>query len=225
MSIARKFVLMLAAALIAGCGGGSPEPEAFSPQVMKAAAPQVATSVTSAAAAELLMDTAETAYHSLFPAHKTTQTSGPFAYRYYPETGMYLGVVVTGNAGYVLDGVYLVGGGYGTLASPFYVGPLTNYVNVTIDPGITYKTLSIAVNVAGYGSYSTQVGSVPVPVTQVDFCGRLTTDPNLQAVLKTYGASFSLTGCSFTGTSGSFSGTVTVPQYGSVAFSVTYSYV
>jgi hypothetical protein len=46
MGIARTYILALAAVLIAGCGGGTPEPEAFSPQVMKAAAPQAANTVT-----------------------------------------------------------------------------------------------------------------------------------------------------------------------------------
>lgn len=223
MSIVQKFALLLVAALIAGCGGGSPEPEVFSPQAMKAAAPQAATSLTSAAAADLLMNTGETAFPNLFPGHKTTQTAGPFAYRYYPETGMYLGVVVTANAAYVLNGVYLVGGGYGTLASPFYVGPLTNYVNVTIDPGLVYKNLSVTVTVQGYGT-TVQVGSVPVPATQVDFCGSFSTDATVQALLQQYGASFTLTGCTFGGTSGSFSGTITLPPYGTIPFSVTYTY-
>jgi hypothetical protein len=224
MSIVHKFVFLLAAVLVAGCGGGSPEPE-FSPQVLKAAAPQVATSVTSAAAADLLLNTAEAGYPALFPGHKVTQTSGPFAFRHYPETGMYLGVVITQAGAYGLNGVYLVGNGFGTLASPKYMGLVTDYVNVTIDPGITYKTLSVTVNVAGYGTYSTQVGSVPVPLTQVDFCGTLSSDPTLKAVLANYGASFTLGGCSFNGTSATFSGTVSVPAYGSVSFSVTYTWV
>jgi hypothetical protein len=226
MSIVRQLALALAAILIAGCGGGSPEPEVFSAQAMRAAQPAVAaTSVTSAQAAELLMNMAESTYSFLFPGHKTTLTAGPFAYRYYPETGMYLGMVIASSGGYNLNGVYLVGNGFGTLANPRYMGLVTEFVAVTIDPGITYKTLSITVNVGGYGSYTTQVANVPVPATQVDFCSGLTSDPNLQAALANYGASFTLTGCSFTGTSGTFSGTVSVPNYGTVSFSVTYTYV
>jgi hypothetical protein len=229
MSIARQFALLLAALLIAGCGGGSPEPEAFSPQAMAAAQTSAVTaaSVTSATAAELLMNTAEAAYPTLFPGHKVTQTLAPFAYRHYPETGMYLGVVVTASGAYALNGVYLVGTGYGTLASPRYMGLLTDYVAVTIDPGITYKHLLITVNVAGYGSYQYDAGSVAAPVTQIDFCGALSTDPIVQQALSAYGASFTLTqgSCSFNGTSASFAGTVSVQGYGSVSFSVTYSYV
>jgi len=226
MSIARNFLLALAAVLLAGCGGGSPEAEAFSPQAMAAAQTSAsAASVTPAAAADLLMNTAETAYGGLFPGHPATQTFGPFAFRYYASTGMYLGVVITSSGTYTTNGVYVVGNGFGTLASPKYVGLVTDFVSVTIVPGVTYKTLSISVNVAGYGSYTTQVANVPVPATQVDFCSSLTTDANLQAVLASYGASFTLTGCSFTGTSGSFSGTISVPNYGSVSFSVTYTYL
>jgi hypothetical protein len=219
MFIARKYILLLAAALIAGCGGGSPEPETFSPQAMAAAQTTVSTtSVTPAAAAELLMNTAETAYGALFPVHQTTQTFGPFAFRYYPTTGMYLGVVITSSGAYTLNGIYLVGNGFGTLASPKYM---------TIDPGLTYKHLLVTVNVSGYGSYQYDAGSVPVPVTQIDFCSTLSTDTTINQALAAYGGLFTLTqgSCSFNGTSASFSGTVTVPQYGSVSFSVTYSYV
>jgi hypothetical protein len=134
---------------------------------------------------------------------------------------MYLGVVVTQNAAYTLNGVYLVGPGFGTLAHPSYMGLLTNYVNVTIDPGLTYKNLSITVSVQGY-STTVQVGSVPVPTASVDFCGSVTTDPAVVSLLQQYGASFTLTSCSFNGTSGSFSGTITVTGYGTVPFSVTY---
>ena len=50
---------------------------------------------------------AESAYPSLFPGSKASQTSGPYVYRYYPETQLYLGVAdgavfglgpLTGNA-------------------------------------------------------------------------------------------------------------------------------
>jgi len=228
MSIARKLVLALTAVLIAGCGGGSPEPEAFSPQAMAAAQTSVsAASVTPAAAAELLMDTAETAYSALFPGHQVTQTFGPFAFRHYPTTGMYLGVVITSSGAYALNQIYLVGNGYGTLASPRYMGLVTDFVNVTIGSGVTYKDLQVSVSVSGYGNFHYDLGSVAVPVAQVDFCSALSTDPTVQQVLSAYGASFTLTSgsCSFNGTSASFSGTVTVPQYGSVAFSVTYTWV
>ncbi|MGZ5194351.1 MAG: hypothetical protein ACXWJM_03150 [Ramlibacter sp.] len=226
MSIARKFVLALAAVLIAGCGGGSPEPEVFSQQAMAAAQTSAVTtaSVTPAAAADLLMNTAETAYAALFPVHQATQTFGPFAFRYYPTTGMYLGVVITSSGAYTLNGIYLVGNGFGTLANPKYMGLVTDFVAVTIDPGLTYKNLTVTVTVQGY-STTVQVGSVPVPVTQVDFCGSFSTDATVQALLQLYGASFTLTGCTFGGTSGSFSGTITMAPYGTIPFSVTYTYV
>jgi hypothetical protein len=175
-------------------------------------------------AAELLLNTGESAYHSLFPVHKTTLTSGPFAYRYYPESGMYLGVVILPGSAYALNGVYLVGPGFGTLANPTYVGPLTNYVNVTIGTGTSTKTLHITVTAYGQ-SASVDVLNVPLPTTQVDFCGGLTTDANLAAALSAYpGASYSITGCTFTGTSGSFSVSVTIPGYPTIPITVTYSY-
>jgi hypothetical protein len=227
MSIARKYILILAAALVAGCGGGSQEPEAFTPQALAATVAQAAaTTVTSAAAAELLLNTGESQFGSLFPGHKTTLTSGPFAYRYYPETGMYLGVVITANAVYTLNYVYLVGPGFGTLANPSKIGPVTQFVNVTIGSGVTYKNLSVTVSVYGK-STTVVVGSVPVPTTQVDFCGSLSTDTTINQLLASYGATFTLTSasCSFNGTTASFSGTITMVGVGTVPFTVTYTWV
>jgi hypothetical protein len=131
----REWILILAAVLLAGCGGGRPGSESISPQVL-AAAPTSATSasLTSSAAADLLMDAAESGYPTLFPGHKSTQLFAPFAYRYYPETGMYVGVAITQNASYVLNGVYVVGAGFGTLTAPKYMGLVTDYVAVTISP-------------------------------------------------------------------------------------------
>jgi hypothetical protein len=180
--------------------------------------------VTSAQAAELLMNTAETAYPALFPGHKTTQSFAPFAFRYYPETGLYIGVVTSASGAYLLNGVYLVGPGFGSLANPTPLGLLTQYVTVTIDPGVTYKTLRISVTAYGQ-SASVDVPNVPLPASQVDFCAALPTDPNLVAALAHYGGTFALTGCSFTGTAGSFSGNLSIPGYPTTAISVTYTYL
>jgi hypothetical protein len=228
MSIVRKFALLLAAALLAACGGGSPEPEAFSPQVMKAAAPQAATTVTLAAAAELLLNTGESAYHSLFPVHKTTQTSGPFVYRYYPETGMYLGVVILPGSAYTLNGVYVVGPGFGTLANPTYVGPLTNFVNVTIDTGLsTGRTLTVSVTAAGFTSPPVTLTNVPLPNTQADFCSGLAADTTFTQIAAGAGGSMTINSCSFNGTTGHITATMTI-VYGTfqqtLSYTITYTY-
>jgi hypothetical protein len=230
-TVFRYIAALALAGLVAGCGGGGDEPAALSPQkVAKAQRAQVSTSsITSAAAADLLMDAAEIAYPAYFPGHKETMLFSPFAFRYYPETGMYIGVVTSASAQYPqLNGIYVVGPGFGTLANPSFQGLVTQYLPVVIgdggDDGTTYRTLSITVTVYGQ-PYTVQVGSVPLPVAEVDFCTGLYSDPTVVQLLASYGASFVIDGCSFSGTTGSFSGTVTVAGYGAVPFSVTYAYL
>jgi hypothetical protein len=115
---------LLACALINGCGGAAPAELAL----RTTQATQLAPGALSAQdAAEVLLDVAEVRYYAYFPSHGVTQSAGPFAYRYYPSTGIYLGVVVAADAQYQLNGVYVMGGAFGS--SPVYVGPLTAFVN------------------------------------------------------------------------------------------------
>ena len=228
MLFTRQFVLVFAMlAALAGCGGGSDEPAALSPQaIAQHAKLSAAAPVSPADAAEVLLNAAEGAHANLFPVHKTTGRFGVFAYRYYPETNMYLGVAIIAGPTYTQNGIYVVGAGFGTLASPSYQGTInTFFPSLVIDTGLSgNKTLHITVSVYGQ-SASVDVLNVPVPVTQVDFCGALTSDATLLGLLSTYGASFTVTGCSFTGTSGSFSANVTVTGYPTaVPVTVTYTY-
>src|SRR4051812_11591137 len=78
--------------------------------------------------ANQLFDLAESRYTALFPGHKTTGTFSPFLYRYYPETGMYVGIAVTANANFQLNGVYVMGGPF---AGVTYVGPITAFITTT----------------------------------------------------------------------------------------------
>ncbi len=126
------------AILVTACGGGSDTPAAATPQAaieaLRAQSAALAPmAVTPAAAAEQLMNFGETTFPGYFPTHQATQTTGPFAYRYYPQTGIYLGVVVTPNNDYQLYGVYVMGGAFGS--APSYVGPMTSFINVDIGTG------------------------------------------------------------------------------------------
>lgn len=42
--------------------------------------------------ADVLFDWAERTFPQFFPSHRSTQTAAPYRYRYYPETGNYLGL-------------------------------------------------------------------------------------------------------------------------------------
>jgi hypothetical protein len=129
--VAYKFAIgLIALASLAACGGGATDNEA-SPQAavtaLRAKALAIkATGVSSAEAARQLMDFAESSiYKSYFPGHPVTQSLPPFLYRYYPATGVYLGVA-SGNDPTYRDGVYTMGGPFGS--SPVFQGQVTDFI-------------------------------------------------------------------------------------------------
>ena len=141
----KHLIALAAAAFLAGCGGGSDDatsttstPAAAAAQMRSAMAAQaqtqvrVAAAVSPAQAAEQLLDFAEATFPNFFPVHQATGTFDPFLFRYYPQTGIYVGVVVKANMGYTLDGVYVMGGPFGD--SPVYVGQLSAFIT-PVDPG------------------------------------------------------------------------------------------
>ncbi len=228
MKALKYFLALAMAALMAGCGGG--EGATLSTQKVAAAQRALsATSVTSAAAAELLMDAAEAAYPTLFPPHQATQTFGAFAFRYYPQTNMYLGVVTTASAQYTLNGVYVVGNGFGTLDHPEtgYQGLVTNFINVDIGGGTTTgHTLVVTVNVMGVGSTFT-INNVPAPTTEAFFCDGLAADTTFTQIAAGAGGTMTINSCSFNGTTGNIAATLTMSIGGftrTVSYTITYTY-
>ena len=132
--MSNKHLIALAAlALLAGCGGGDTSAPNITPQAateaLRAKALAVsATAVSTAEAARQLMDFAEgSIYASYFPGHPATQSLPPFLYRYYPSTGIYLGVAAGNDPNYP-DGVYVMGGEFGP--DPKRVGAVTDYVTL-----------------------------------------------------------------------------------------------
>lgn len=133
----RWLVGIALAGLVAGCGGGAdgPSPTSGSGSRVSASPGRASTGampvVTSAQAAEQLLDFAEAgSYRWLFPSREPTRSFGPFLYRHYGATGVYLGVVVAEGQGYGKDGVYVMGGAYGN--SPTYVGQVTSFIAPTV---------------------------------------------------------------------------------------------
>lgn len=144
MNTKNKLVAVAAAALMVACGGGGsdPAPSHATPLAamgaLRAKAKSLATTqtVTPAQAAEQLFAWGEQNLPQFFPGHKVTATIGPFAYRYYPETGMYLGVVIEQGSQWEYMSVYVTGGPLGT--DLLNAGALTNYVTpVDPNPGPT----------------------------------------------------------------------------------------
>lgn len=141
----KHLIAIAAAAFLAGCGGGSDEANTSTASTPAAAAAQLRTAmsvqggvkvsaaVSPAQAAEQLLNFAEANFPNYFPSHQATGTFDPFLFRYYPQTGVYVGVVVKANMGYTLDGVYVMGGtDFGS--SPIYVGQLSSFIT-PVDPG------------------------------------------------------------------------------------------
>jgi hypothetical protein len=131
MVLDRYLSALTMALAVAGCGGGAQESEATTPAALRIApqATAATSTVTPQEAARQLMDLGEASYPQFFPGHKTTSAASPFVYRYYPETGIYLGVVVSAGSPYELNGVYVMGGAFGS--SPQFVGPLSAFITPT----------------------------------------------------------------------------------------------
>jgi len=114
------------AALLAGCGGGADtDQSAAQGQRSQAQAVTRAEAVSRTIAADQLMDFGEATYPTLFPGHQPTLAFGAFRYRAY-NSGMLLGVVVSADPTYQLDGVYVMGGAYGD--TPLLVGKVTDFI-------------------------------------------------------------------------------------------------
>lgn len=76
--------------------------------------------------ARQLLNAGERLYPQYFPDRPLTQAAHPFVYRFHPSSGVYLGVVVAPEPGYVLDGVYAMGGDFGP--SPLYLGQVRDFI-------------------------------------------------------------------------------------------------
>lgn len=141
MSIRSKHLAACAAAaLLAACGGGSdtiePATSGAVASALRAKALRNA-GVSPEEAARQLMDAAESTpqYMGYFPSHEPTQWAGPFAYRYYPGTQIYLGVVVTAAPGYAVGAIYVIGGPFGgSIESPVPQGFVTDHITPVAPP-------------------------------------------------------------------------------------------
>ncbi len=139
-----KYLVPLAVTItLGGCGGGSETSPAVKPAASfeaslaglhgtKTKLSAAAAAVDPGEAARQFMDFAEARFSNHFPIHATTGSLPPLAYRYYPSTGTYLGVVVTAGMGYDVGGVYVLGGAFGS--APLYAGLLTDFID-PVDPG------------------------------------------------------------------------------------------
>lgn len=140
--LTRLGAAMALALALAACGGGQPDEASAAPgagalqaiqaqRVAQAVQAAPAAAVAPEQAAQQLMDFAESRFPEFFPGHPATQSAAPFAFRHYPATGTYLGVVTAAGSAYAANGVYVMGGSFGD--APQYVGQLTDFITPT-DP-------------------------------------------------------------------------------------------
>lgn len=83
------------------------------------------------ASGERVMNWAESLYPSLFPSEAQTTSASPWAFRYYPETGTYLGINDS-------DEVYVMGGSFGD--TPQQVGSVNDFLTTISDTGVPIET-------------------------------------------------------------------------------------
>jgi len=221
------FLAIAVAAVIAGCGGGtdSSPGAAGTPQAASAAlhAPAGALAAISAeSAANQLMDFAEGQFPGVFPEHQASLSDvPPFLYRHY-SNGAYLGVVVTPNDFFVLNGVYTVGGPLGGL---IYRGQLDAFIT-PVDPGTGNKNLVVTVNTLGTIS-TINVGLVPVPASEGEFCSGLAADTTFAQIGASGGGTLTVNSCSFAANTGTIQATLFIAtgyDIFTVPVSITYAF-
>ncbi|MES3003392.1 MAG: hypothetical protein V4787_22045 [Pseudomonadota bacterium] len=120
---AARVAVCGAVAVLAACGGGgSPMEVAAVPAPARAAQQPLADPALPTA--DQAMDWAESHFPGLFPAAgKTPGSFGPYTYRFYPNTGNYLGI----SAGSSDVAVYLFGPVSGNAAAPVRLAALADY--------------------------------------------------------------------------------------------------
>ncbi|MBI5256735.1 MAG: hypothetical protein HY855_09560 [Burkholderiales bacterium] len=135
MLIKSHATALAAAALLAACGGGSgsepAQPAAAAAQRNRPLAVGIGNPVAPDEAARQLLDFAEGAFKSQLPERQATMVTGPARYRVY-SNGTVLGVAVGSGPNYLLDGVYVMGGAFGS--APQFVGLLTSFIT-PVQPG------------------------------------------------------------------------------------------
>lgn len=133
-------VVLAAAVAVAGCGGGTDGRNEAAQDDDAGTTTQAAVNtlrtrlaaeefrgeaVSPESAADQLLDFAESRFPQYFPDHPATQALSPFRFRAYAG-GTYLGVATRAEGGYVANGVYVMGGAFGS--EPTYVGLLTDFI-------------------------------------------------------------------------------------------------
>lgn len=134
MQTMLRWMCLAASMLLGSCGGGhvADDGAQTSHALPSAGSPRQVQALGTAEAADALMDFGERQFPGYFPAAQPSQSLPPFRFRHYPQTGIYLGVVVSADPNYLLDGVYVMGGEFGS--APVRVGVVRDFIDTSGAP-------------------------------------------------------------------------------------------
>lgn len=92
--------------------------------------------------------------------------------------------------------------------------------------GGSTRNLVIQVSVSGAPASTINVGNVPVPATQAEFCGGIQSDTSFQQISQGASGTLTINSCSFSGSTGTVQATlsITSPIALTVPYAITYSY-
>jgi hypothetical protein len=130
---------------LSGCGGGSKDGDAFAAHASRLAITRqslnvdlrrnaLAASEVTTTDASALFNWAEIAYPGFFSSKRQNFTADPYVYRYYPETGNYIGVAGTG--------VWVLGPIAGSQTTPAYVGDLAEF-RCSVHPTSCFESIDL----------------------------------------------------------------------------------
>jgi hypothetical protein len=136
--------------------------------------------------------------------------------------GAVLQAVQTGNYG----GLAALAGAFSNALAPV-APPVSPPVTLPVTPPVLPpnagdKTLTVAVSVSGVPTTAINVGVVPAPANQAEFCNDLQNDATFSS-LGQQGASLKINSCSFSGNVGQVSATLSASGL-SFPYSITYTY-
>lgn len=154
----KTLIPILIAIAISGCGGGGDNHQDYTaapPHTVAApAAKKIAMAAASAApsAADRLMNFAEVNFAQYFPSKQTTRHASTLAYRFYPETAVFL--IVDG------DKIFVAGGLFG--ADILYVGLINDYAPALFPFRSAYRAMMMAGSNENFNVTGTCSGSANI---------------------------------------------------------------
>jgi len=139
--ISSLIFLAVAGVLLCGCGGGAGSGSAEGDTPAESAARPANSQVqpeTAEARADQFFAHAESTYPALLSGTAAPGQSGPFRYRYYASSGVYVGVVTRPDPTYHYEGVYVMGGPFG--AMPVQAGFTRNFLPQMASTGFVTRS-------------------------------------------------------------------------------------